>query len=221
MSKPSKFKVGDRVVSRSDYKDAWHYGKAGVVFAVTDTSVIVEFEDAGVHGHDAGVHDGSRSRWNFYTDTCEPCDGYDDRISCLKKEKAVRNRKFKVGDVVRLTKGAHEVYGVGFEGEGIVEKDDLGDSIPYRVQFPGDWSWFDAEQLEMVKKAKAPKAPKAPKASQEYRGNGKHEWEDVTKGTQRLRVPGGWVYGCGVDLGDTSNFGMVFVPMPDVVKHKV
>ena len=71
--------------------------------------------------------------------------------------------------------------------------------------------------------------------SQEYLGNGKHKWEDVTvnakendqgqkmiDGTQRLRVPGGWLYRV---LGINPVVGMVqnitFVPMPEVVKHKV
>lgn len=64
------------------------------------------------------------------------------------------------------------------------------------------------------------------KPSQAYKGNGKHSWEEVTPGlhsaysrrepqVMRLRVIGGYLYralGCGAP---------VFVPMPEVVKHKV
>jgi len=58
--------------------------------------------------------------------------------------------------------------------------------------------------------------------SQEYRGNGNHEWEDVhsdfSGSTTRLRVPGGWLY---LVLNEKQRFTTTFVPMPDVVKHKV
>jgi hypothetical protein len=71
--------------------------------------------------------------------------------------------------------------------------------------------------------------------SQEYRGNGEHKWEDVgspsitdTKlaHTQRLRVPGGWLYRDTIfteHSDGTTNFAVnvVFVPMPEVVKHAV
>lgn len=55
--------------------------------------------------------------------------------------------------------------------------------------------------------------------SQEYRGNGKHDWEVVVpgedEGVERLRVPGGWLY------RDNATREVTFVPMPEVVKHKV
>lgn len=56
--------------------------------------------------------------------------------------------------------------------------------------------------------------------TQEYRGNGKHSYEDVVKEVtgprvQRLRVPGGWNY-----LDTKYSVGW-FVPMPEVVKHAV
>lgn len=67
--------------------------------------------------------------------------------------------------------------------------------------------------------------------TQEYRGNGKHEFEfvleDATTFTQRLRVPGGWLYQISTDLGALGEgqpefyVNTVFVPMPEVVKHKV
>jgi hypothetical protein len=62
--------------------------------------------------------------------------------------------------------------------------------------------------------AEAPKKKrKAPHGPQEYKGNGKHEWEDVTGCTMRLRVPGGWLYSCG----DSSTF----VPVPEAVGYAV
>jgi hypothetical protein len=58
------------------------------------------------------------------------------------------------------------------------------------------------------------------KPSQAYKGNGKHTWEavvdqddDNSYPTRRLRVPGGYIY--------RRASAMVFVPMPEVVKHKV
>lgn len=56
--------------------------------------------------------------------------------------------------------------------------------------------------------------------SQEYRGNGQHTFETVIKDVQgvlvdRLRVPGGWLY------RDRKLATMAYVPMPEVVKHKV
>lgn len=58
--------------------------------------------------------------------------------------------------------------------------------------------------------------------SQEYRGNGEHEWEPVHYAlgngkTSRLRVPGGWLYRHTYGANDV----IAFVPMPEVVKHKV
>jgi hypothetical protein len=52
--------------------------------------------------------------------------------------------------------------------------------------------------------------------SQEYRGNGNHTWEQVVGSTDRLRVPGGWLYRNSAYAGLYT-----FVPMPEVVKHKV
>lgn len=65
---------------------------------------------------------------------------------------------------------------------------------------------------------------KTAKPSQAYKGNGEHNWEGVCGDQQysdrrrpsmmRLRVPGGYLY-------RAITGGMVFVPMPGVVKHKV
>jgi hypothetical protein len=82
------------------------------------------------------------------------------------------------------------------------------------------------------------------KADQKYKGNGNHEWEFAALNTYRLRVPGGWLYRyelpaqyamsycqpswSGVNPGpahaERQSDGMCamqFVPMPEVVKHKV
>jgi hypothetical protein len=58
---------------------------------------------------------------------------------------------------------------------------------------------------------------------QPYKGNGQHLWEEVVHESRansagqphasRLRVPGGWIY--------RVQGRPVFVPMPEVVKHKV
>jgi hypothetical protein len=71
-----------------------------------------------------------------------------------------------------------------------------------------------------------PKAAKTkrPHGPQEYKGNGKHEWEFVTDDfdtgvvTTRLRVPGGWLYR---DYGDTDTSHPVFVPVPEAVGYVV
>jgi hypothetical protein len=69
---------------------------------------------------------------------------------------------------------------------------------------------------------------------QDYRGNGGHDWElviyrsggdQIIDDTSRLRVPGGWLYrnwAVGLVNGKDKGFvTMTFVPMPEVVKHKV
>jgi hypothetical protein len=57
-------------------------------------------------------------------------------------------------------------------------------------------------------------ARKAPKGPQAYKGNGKHEWEPVTSVTNRLRVPGGWLY-------ETGDSAPCFVPVPDVTGYSI
>lgn len=54
---------------------------------------------------------------------------------------------------------------------------------------------------------------KRPHGAQEYRGNGSHNWEPVSGPTQRLRVPGGWLY---------AHFGaLTFVPVPEIVGYVI
>jgi hypothetical protein len=65
-----------------------------------------------------------------------------------------------------------------------------------------------------------PKPRKRPHGAQEYKGNGKHNWEKVTGDTMRLRVPGGWLYGIYSDrihrVVQTQ-----FVPVPQAVGYAV
>lgn len=63
-----------------------------------------------------------------------------------------------------------------------------------------------------------------PRGAQEYKGNGKHLWQDVTEdGTsKRLRVPGGWLYNTAVYVDDEFvSADTVFVPVPEVVGYAV
>jgi hypothetical protein len=64
------------------------------------------------------------------------------------------------------------------------------------------------------------------KQEQSYHGNGAHEFEivavEATTFVQRLRVPGGWIYHItSKDLDDNTTTNSVFIPMPEVVVHKV
>ena len=65
-----------------------------------------------------------------------------------------------------------------------------------------------------------PKPRKRPHGAQEYKGNGKHAWETVTANTQRLRVPGGWLYG---EYSDRIHrvVNTTFVPVPQAVGYAV
>lgn len=63
-------------------------------------------------------------------------------------------------------------------------------------------------------------AKKRPHGKQEYRGNGKHEWETVVGNTVRLRVPGGWLYSKTFGGSQVSS-NTTFVPVPEVVGYAV
>jgi hypothetical protein len=72
--------------------------------------------------------------------------------------------------------------------------------------------------------AEEPVKRKAPRGAQAYRGNGQHDWEDVTADgdTKRLRVPGGWLYATVSRVnGKVKDTNKVFVPVPDVVGYAV
>jgi len=59
---------------------------------------------------------------------------------------------------------------------------------------------------------------KRPHGAQEYKGNGEHDWEDVADGTERLRVPGGWIYSVA---SDDNTSAAVLVAVPTVVGYAV
>lgn len=69
------------------------------------------------------------------------------------------------------------------------------------------------DALIAVYPLEAPKKPKRPHGAQEYKGNGKHDWEPVIGETERLRVPGGWLY--------QGKYDTVFVPVPEAVGYVV
>lgn len=88
-----------------------------------------------------------------------------------------------------------------------------------RGEGPRNWNFYgdDARAFSITKeKPVAAVVKKAPKGAQAYKGNGKHEWELVSRATFRLRVPGGWLYRDSTDAGT-----MVFVPVPDVVGYPI
>jgi hypothetical protein len=66
-----------------------------------------------------------------------------------------------------------------------------------------------------------PAPKKRPHGKQEYKGNGKHEWETVTGTTVRLRVPGGWLYGKRLGHGGAVLAYTTFVPVPEAVGYAV
>lgn len=103
---------------------------------------------------------------------------------------------------------------------------------------PGGSSWcfydYDAKGFTITETPEAPKvdpvkpdAPvkKRPHGAQEYKGNGKHDWQIVTRDadeytsvTERLRVPGGWLYRTASERGVPT---MTFVPVPQAVGYAV
>lgn len=149
---------------------------------------------------------------------------------------------FKVGDKV-ISDASKYYWHSGREGE--VVKGDISSCVCVRFKdyrggeghkgtgaaglknsqhwYFGHYSGCDAsvELLSLVPAtAVKAKTRAAPHGKQEYRGNGKHEWEKVadaastqTSDTVRLRVPGGWVYKAGI--------GVAFVPTPAVIGYKV
>ena len=87
----------------------------------------------------------------------------------------------------------------------------------FNLSVPGAKELRDALISLFPLKPKFTRIDAAPKGAQEYKGNGKHEWERVEKDgvTDRLRVPGGWLY------RDGFHNTVSFVPMPDVVGYKI
>lgn len=89
------------------------------------------------------------------------------------------------------------------------------------------WNFFDYDRKDFtiveapVVKAE-PKPKKRPHGAQEYKGNGKHSWErvegDAYVRTERLRVPGGWLYR---NVRGEFTKAMTFVPVPQAVGYAV
>lgn len=87
------------------------------------------------------------------------------------------------------------------------------------------------EKLKFVPPKPAKVSPKRPHGAQEYRGNGNHGLEVVCPDqsnnewtmTQRLRVPGGWLYKTQRTVGDATArvVSTTFVPVPDAVGYAV
>lgn len=66
-------------------------------------------------------------------------------------------RDFKIGDVVRTTKGEDchgcKVFPVGTIGKIISIDTDCGNDLPYKVEADGDYWWYSADTLEFVNSA--------------------------------------------------------------------
>jgi hypothetical protein len=110
--------------------------------------------------------------------------------------------ELKVGDTVKLPGWGHDGYPVSKIAGTTVYVDYKGHDYGYTGR--SDW---------VVTKPAKPAKKTTPKGAQAYKGNGKHSWERVNTDTERLRVPGGWIY---------TRFGNpVFVPVPEVVGYAV
>jgi hypothetical protein len=124
--------------------------------------------------------------------------------------------EFKIGDKVRVSENYPKDIDDGFAGcvgelwRACGDGWDVGfDHDGWRDTTGRDHCWYiESEWLTKVEE-------KPTKPPQTYKGNGKHVWEPVVDLTKRLRVPGGWLYTYGCEGA------MCFVPMPEVVKHKV
>jgi hypothetical protein len=142
----------------------------------------------------------------------------------------------KIGDRVAVTGTQDEAK---FEFEvGTIVPSAHADSTCRRIRFDTwseghgkgsrEWCFYDTERkklaitvvtpAEAVKPAPVPR--KRPHGAQEYKGNGKHQWETVTAETKRLRVPGGWLYGEYSRRIDRI-INSTFVPVPQAVGYAV
>ncbi len=77
-----------------------------------------------------------------------------------------------------------------------------------------DINVLKAELVQREAEQEARNLTKAPPSGKEkYLGNGSHTWESVTDFTDRLRVPGGWLYRCDGNIA--------FVPLPAAIGYAV
>jgi hypothetical protein len=135
-----------------------------------------------------------------------------DKVRVIRPE--CGKRRGSIGTVVEID---GDYVGVEFKGWAD------GHDGPFKDHRKTCWNFFDVQKQLLVIEptpVKPEPAPKVAKPDQSYKGNGKHTWECVVVGgvlsprTERLRVPGGWLY-------KPRATSAVFVPMPEVVKHKV
>jgi hypothetical protein len=135
--------------------------------------------------------------------------------------------EFKIGDKVRVSENYPkylDTYSFA-DSAGELVRTTIGNDSYWMVSFDhGGWPddltdhkhCWSIESKWLTKVGWLPKVEEKPnKPPQTYKGNGKHVWEPVVDLTKRLRVPGGWLYTYGCEGA------MCFVPMPEVVKHKV
>jgi hypothetical protein len=128
----------------------------------------------------------------------------------------------KVGQRV-VVSGDQDGFSFDAEAGEIIERESEHLLVRFDMWFKGhgaddnEWHFYDYDAKGFTIKAEKPATKKKPHGSQEYKGNGKHQWEEVTSdgswNTQRLRVPGGWLYRRGG--------AMTFVPVPEVVGYAV
>lgn len=145
-------------------------------------------------------------------------------------------RKLKVGDRVSVTGTMSNAVFAGEKGVVIDYYSDASDNIHRTIKFDtwrGGWEsshdhWtfnvkecrhYNITVLPEVKPEPIKAAKKRPHGKQEYKGNGKHEWENVTFCTERLRVPSGWLY--STRAGFNCDPAVTFVPMPEAVGYEV
>jgi hypothetical protein len=137
--------------------------------------------------------------------------------------------KLKDGDRVAV---AGKQDGKVFTGEvGTIVKGTWDTEFTRTVRFDtwkgghgkGDHEWqfsdFDRKDFDITPYVEQ-KPKKRPHGAQEYKGNGKHNWERVTGETMRLRVPGGWLYGEYSRRIDRV-VNSTLVPVPQAVGYAV
>lgn len=110
------------------------------------------------------------------------------------------------------------------DGEKLVRFDTWSDGHGVGAR---EWGFYDTDRKKFAitpfvetKKVVEQKPKKRPHGAQEYKGNGKHQWEKVTAETMRLRVPGGWLYGEYSRRIDRV-VNSTFVPVPQAVGYAV
>jgi hypothetical protein len=134
--------------------------------------------------------------------------------------------KLKVGQRV-VVSGDQDGSSFDAEAGEIIERESDHVLVRFDMWFKGhgmddnEWHFYDYDAKGFTIKVEKPATKKRPHGSQEYKGNGKHTWEQVTKDTERLRVAGGWLYKYHVTFPTYCAPMITFVPMPEVVGYAV